>query len=60
MFIIFIVLTITLPFIIYYGVHGAYYCNEAMKKSKNADIKALHNEIIEYDENAPDICVLIS
>ena len=42
------------------GVHGAYYCNEAMKKSKNVDIKALHNEIIEYDENAPDICVLIS
>lgn len=42
------------------GVHGAYFCDEAMKKSKNANIKALHNTIIEYDENAPDICVLIS
>lgn len=23
-------------------------------------VDQLHNEIIEYDENAPDICVLIS
>ena len=42
------------------GVHGAYYCNEAIKTSKNVDIKYLHKEIKEHDENAPDICVLIS